>query len=267
MEQPSLPGASRGATAVLAEELRGLREQAGLSLAALASRTPFSKSAWHRYLTGSHLPTRSAVETLARLAGTSPMRALELWEAAAVASHRIGGVAAGSSNHEAAERPAQTALDQRRRFWPLKRIAVVSVITVFSVGGAVAATRLLPTARNTSQALGVHCHAKACEGRLPDFSVCVRDARTVSSIVDPAFVLRLRFSPGCGAAWAEIQIHASEGRQVSVRSGRDEFSASYPGDGDGYSSPMAAVSSPRGVVACAEAHGKVVCTGLDGPNE
>ena len=38
--------------AALAERLRALRARTGLSLAALAERTPYSKSSWERYLNG-----------------------------------------------------------------------------------------------------------------------------------------------------------------------------------------------------------------------
>src|SRR5690349_9161543 len=65
----------------LAVGLRELKDRTGLSLAALAARTPYSKSAWHRYLTGGKRPPRSAVEALARLAGVDPGPLLALWEA------------------------------------------------------------------------------------------------------------------------------------------------------------------------------------------
>jgi transcriptional regulator with XRE-family HTH domain len=250
------------------DELSGLRRATGLSLAALASRTPFSKSAWHRYLAGDHLPPRSAVEALARLAGASPAGALELWEAANASPLRMSDAAANASDHESAETLVPTAPKQRHRYRSLKWIVAGAVAVSVTAAATVAASWLFSPVRDVGHRAGVHCHAKSCEGRLPDFSTCARDAHTQSTITEGAFVLKLRFSPACGAAWSEIQILASEARKVSVRSEHDEFSASYPGDGsDGYCSPMIAVPSPRGVVACAEAHGKVACTGLAGPQE
>src|SRR3954470_21030779 len=66
----------------LVVKLRELKDRTGLSLVALAARTPYSKSAWHRYLTGTKRPPRSAVEALTRLAGVDPGPVLALWEAA-----------------------------------------------------------------------------------------------------------------------------------------------------------------------------------------
>ncbi|MDN5385116.1 helix-turn-helix domain-containing protein [Streptomyces sp. LB8] len=75
----------------LAGTLRGLRARTGLSLAALAGKTGYSKSSWERYLNGKCLPPRQAVELLCELAGEAPGRPLALWEMAdAVWSGRGG---------------------------------------------------------------------------------------------------------------------------------------------------------------------------------
>ena len=60
----------------------GLRAATGLSVAALAAKTPYSKSSWERYLNGRTLPPREAVEELCRLAGEPTGRCLALWELA-----------------------------------------------------------------------------------------------------------------------------------------------------------------------------------------
>jgi hypothetical protein len=66
----------------LAAALRELRSRTGLSMAALATKTTFSKSSWERYLNGKTLPPRQAVEDLCRLAGEPEGRCLALWEIA-----------------------------------------------------------------------------------------------------------------------------------------------------------------------------------------
>lgn len=66
----------------LVVRLRELKDRTGLSLAALAARTPYSKSAWHRYLSGGKRPPLPAVEALCRLADADPATILALWEAA-----------------------------------------------------------------------------------------------------------------------------------------------------------------------------------------
>ncbi|MFD5392698.1 helix-turn-helix domain-containing protein [Streptomyces sp. NPDC127097] len=69
----------------LAVQLRRLKDHSGLSLAALAARTPYSKSSWERYLNGKKLPPAGAVEALARLCGADVTRLLALHEVAAQA--------------------------------------------------------------------------------------------------------------------------------------------------------------------------------------
>ncbi|MDJ1135989.1 helix-turn-helix domain-containing protein [Streptomyces iconiensis] len=66
----------------LAEALRELRARSGLSLAALSSRTAYSKSSWERYLNGKTLPPRHAVVALCQVARAPAGRPLALWELA-----------------------------------------------------------------------------------------------------------------------------------------------------------------------------------------
>src|SRR5689334_24127947 len=76
------PQASTTPDEALAVGLRELKDRTGLSLAALAARTPYSKSAWHRYLSGGTPPPRPAVEALCRLAGADPEAVRALWDGA-----------------------------------------------------------------------------------------------------------------------------------------------------------------------------------------
>ena len=66
----------------LAQELRELKVRTGLSLVALAGRTPYSKSSWERYLNGKKPVPRQAVEALCAVAGEPCARLLALWELA-----------------------------------------------------------------------------------------------------------------------------------------------------------------------------------------
>ncbi|MEU7241994.1 helix-turn-helix domain-containing protein [Streptomyces sparsogenes] len=65
-----------------AEGLRDVRARTGLSLAALAERTAYSKSSWERYVNGKKPVPRQAVEALCAIAGEPPGRLLALWELA-----------------------------------------------------------------------------------------------------------------------------------------------------------------------------------------
>lgn len=62
----------------LARELRALRNRSGLTLAALADRTCYSKSSWERYLNGKSLPPEPALKAFAHAVGVGPGRLLVL---------------------------------------------------------------------------------------------------------------------------------------------------------------------------------------------
>lgn len=109
----------------LAEYLRELRSRAGLSLAALAGRTAYSKSSWERYLNGKAQPPRQAALALCAEAGEAPGHCLALWELADPAwSGRGAGASSGVSaadgdagpepppGPEPAERPERDAPDR-----------------------------------------------------------------------------------------------------------------------------------------------------------
>jgi transcriptional regulator with XRE-family HTH domain len=232
----------------LVVRLRELKDRTGLSLVALAARTPYSKSAWHRYLTGMQRPPRPAVEALSRLAGTDPTAVLALWEASE------------EPEPPAADPPGQ---EPRRghgwaRWLPLPALALLGVaaaVTLPDRGGTPAA-QVLSTAPR--------CHGRSCQGQLPDASVCAHDAQTRSTVTALSYGVLLRYSPTCGTAWSEVRIRSPRRREVSVRAGQDVLSASYPADDSTRNaSPMLAVDSPRGVEACAEVDGQLACTGLD----
>ncbi|MFJ9982241.1 helix-turn-helix domain-containing protein [Streptomyces cyaneofuscatus] len=80
--ETTTPGTPSPERTCLAAALRELKTRTGLSLAALAERTAYSRSSWHRCLTGATLPPRRAVQDLCRLADEPPGRCLALWEIA-----------------------------------------------------------------------------------------------------------------------------------------------------------------------------------------
>ncbi|MBH1935960.1 helix-turn-helix domain-containing protein [Streptomyces sp. AV19] len=80
-----LPASLDEQAAQFVVQLRRLKDRSGLSLAALAAKTSYSRSSWERYLNGRQLPPRDAVEELARVCATDPVRLLVLHELAAAA--------------------------------------------------------------------------------------------------------------------------------------------------------------------------------------
>ncbi|WP_267242981.1 helix-turn-helix domain-containing protein [Streptomyces sp. PR69] len=100
-----LPAALDDRERQLIVQLRRLKDHSGLSLAALAGKTSYSRSSWERYLNGKKPVPRGAVEELARICGTEPTRLLVLHEVAEQAkASRTTPPAAGGP--ETGPRPA-----------------------------------------------------------------------------------------------------------------------------------------------------------------
>ncbi|MFJ4981857.1 DUF2690 domain-containing protein [Streptomyces coeruleorubidus] len=96
----------------LASVLTEVKAGTGLSLAALAAKTTFSKSSWERYLNGKTLPPRQAVQELCRLAGEPEGRCLALWELAE--TEWSGRAAPTTPIQRATPTPAQRATPTQR---------------------------------------------------------------------------------------------------------------------------------------------------------
>ncbi|WP_282792698.1 XRE family transcriptional regulator [Streptomyces sp. CC224B] len=65
-----------------ANQLRGLVDRSGLSVAAVADRTGYSKTSWERYLNGRLLAPKGAVVALAEVTGTPAVHLVTMWELA-----------------------------------------------------------------------------------------------------------------------------------------------------------------------------------------
>ncbi|MFJ9892331.1 helix-turn-helix domain-containing protein [Streptomyces sp. NPDC091280] len=65
-----------------AGQLRRLVERSGLSVAAVADRTGYSKTSWDRYLNGRLLAPKGAIVALAEVTGTHPVHLTTMWELA-----------------------------------------------------------------------------------------------------------------------------------------------------------------------------------------
>ncbi|WP_329364764.1 helix-turn-helix domain-containing protein [Streptomyces sp. NBC_01483] len=243
---------------LLMERLRSLKQRTGLSLAALASVTPYSKSTWHRYLNGDQFPPRSAVESLGRLADSDPGPLLSLWDAASRAQSRAATLALGAPGPQATVPDAPVR--GRRVRGPNRAVVALAAMAATVVVTAGAADVLDPD--QPVAPAGAVCRGHGCQGQFPTSETCGRDARTESTVARAGQVVLLRFSPSCATVWSEVRTKTGGAREISIRSDQDELSAAYPGDpSDGYSSPMLAASSPFGAEACAKVGGTSACTG------
>ena len=263
----------------LAEKLRGLRTRTGLSLAALAAKTPYSKSSWDRYLHGRTIPPRQAVAELCELAGEDPGRALALWELAdAVASGRAsdGRPRAGAPSTAAAEPPPPESSGARPARSLLALIVgggltiTATVLTLAATGAfSESDSSASPSPSPSAPALVKGCHGGGCTGKDPEMYGCGADPVPVTlgrrSFPVPT-VLKIRHSTACGAVWARIDLgEVGDRAEILVphhAPTRTEVKDRYDAK-DSLSTPMVAASRTDldHVRACLVRHGKRQCFG------
>jgi hypothetical protein len=215
----------------LAAALSELKARTGLSLAALAARTAYSKSSWGRYLDGKQLAPRTAVESLCGIAGQSPARLVALWELADLewsGRQRISTAAPSREEREdqgrpfdersdgvcaAEERPApgRSAQGVRSRVWTLAAAgcAVAIAATLWVISSLDARTGVPSSAHTVPSALpDPACDARKCTGANPEMMGCATSgrARRIGSLHRTRTGARLSFtySESCHAAWVLV---------------------------------------------------------------
>ncbi|UIX33254.1 helix-turn-helix domain-containing protein [Streptomyces sp. GQFP] len=216
----------------LVAALRELRAGAGLSLAALAERTAYSKSSWERYLNGKSLPPRQAVRELCRLANEPDGRLLALWEIAE--SHWSGRAEAPALAPPTDESPPPAGTGRRRLVGSRLLVLLASAYTVIVGGVAVLLFLLLPDSEaqeaesppdSVPFSFAPQCHGAACEGRDPMLLICGIGPDTLAShrTATGAYI-EVRHSKKCGASWARTW-GTEIGDRVDVTAGGPTYGA------------------------------------------
>ncbi|MEU6301641.1 helix-turn-helix domain-containing protein [Streptomyces chartreusis] len=203
----------------LVAALRELRIRAGLSLAALAERTAYSKSSWERYLNGKSLPPSQAVRELCRLADEPDGRLLALWE---IAESHWSGRSVSAAPAPPVDAPSSPHPDQAppsagtgRQLGGNRLLVMLASAYTVIVGGAAALLFLLlpdsaarddePPAASIPFSIAPQCHGAACEGRDPMRLICGIDPDTLASYRTATGAhVELRHSRKCGASWARF---------------------------------------------------------------
>ncbi|MFE5403237.1 DUF2690 domain-containing protein [Streptomyces sp. NPDC056580] len=268
----------------LVTELRTLKIRSGLSLTALAERTPYSKSSWERYLNGKTLPPRQAVTVLGQLSDAEPARLAALWELANAAAHdqRAGGrrPAPPAPRTEPPVDPTEAAPpssdEGRRRLRLDARLlwAAALLLALLLVGAAVVLVNGDSSAGTARAAVSetepggrqadVNCFADSCAGKDPKEAGCGGDAWTAALTKVQQVYVELRYSDACRAAWARISWGrpGDIARIVGPRNSTHQNKVHY--DTDAYSAMLAA-PTPSAVKACAVlTSGRHGCTGPGG---
>ncbi|ANP52931.1 transcriptional regulator with XRE-family HTH domain [Streptomyces griseochromogenes] len=255
----------------LVAELRALKDRAGLSLAALAGRTPHSRSSWERYLNGKALPPQHAVTSLGKLADADPARLVALWELANTAWHdgeahavrevrdrqpqAPAPVPEPAPAAQATEPPARRRLRGRPLVWALVALAVVvatsAALFITSSRHSTARADRGGTSGTvaTTRQLDVNCFADSCVGKDPKQAGCGGDAWTAALYKVAGVYVELRYSDACKAAWSRISWgHPGDIARVVGEGGRT-YQNKVHYETDTFSA-MVAAPSPSTAKAC-----------------
>ncbi|MGW6937552.1 helix-turn-helix domain-containing protein [Streptomyces xanthophaeus] len=118
----------------LVAELRRLKDHSGLSLAALAGKTGYSRSSWERYLNGKQPVPREAVEELAQVCAVDPTRLVVLHDVAAQARQQAPAPAPAAGGGTGA-RPEPVPEPAAPRIVPLRTfLAGIAAAVVLAFG-------------------------------------------------------------------------------------------------------------------------------------
>ncbi|GAA4612061.1 hypothetical protein GCM10023195_51460 [Actinoallomurus liliacearum] len=263
----------------LTVRLRALKDETGLSLAALARKTSCSKSAWSRYLSGQVLPPRDVVAALGALAGADEAPLMALWELAEAARSRRDAttppaVPAREGQRTGPDQDDRPALaeanpDDRpalagpspsgpeRPRWDKRALAVAAGATVLAVGGLTAA---LPLTSSTSPRAGriappgpptptatSRCHRHDCTAAALG---CDRDAVTTAALRIGYADLEIRYSAACKAAWAQLTGSHRYDRLEFTGEPHTRTVKTRVRVGIGAVTPVVAVTGPSTGIAC-----------------
>ncbi|MEY9931746.1 transcriptional regulator with XRE-family HTH domain [Catenulispora sp. GP43] len=208
---------TRGEVTTLAAELRRLREQAGLSFAALGEQTPYSRSAWQRYLTAKVLPPWQAVRDLCRLAGEPEPRLRALWELAESADRGRGEVMAEPPKNEPEPEPEPIPLKRRGIHVRIGLVTALIAVVAMAAAGVYLlrdsdsggtpsrATTGAFTVTCTTGSCKPTCHGAACAGQDPGLTLCGIQARPLQQQQTSSGIgLEVRYNSECQTAWARF---------------------------------------------------------------
>lgn len=267
----------------LAQTLRGLRARTGLSMAALARKTPYSKSSWERYLNAKTVPPRAAVVELCELAGAEPGRPLALWELADAAwSGRAaaGRMAEGASPSRAdgqtpaADRGLPPGKDGNSRTWHARSVCIPLGAVLAGLAAVAVSVVLVTHGAHTQSAssapaasLTRGCTGSGCTGKDPETYGCGVDP-VPTTLREQRFpggtVVKIRHGVRCGAVWARVDLGHVGDRVEILAPGRSPQRAEVADEYDArrsLSTPMTAVSRHDldGVRACLLRDGERHC--------
>lgn len=261
--------AARPAGKRLAQGLRDLRTRTGLSLTALADRTPYSRSSWERYLNGKQLAPRQAVEALCTMAGEPPGRLVALWELAELewsGRHRTAPPAPPHDDPPGPRTPPAAAPVTGGSTGRRPRWVLVAAVCAVALAAAVGVTASLSagaedTGGTTKQAAPTAppapaCRKAECAGEDPEMMGCAApgQVRTLGSRqrTSTGAGVSLSFSTRCHTVWALLwNAQVGDALEVSVPGGRPQrIKVADRYDAESSLTPMVYGTDLTGLQAC-----------------
>ncbi|MER5795315.1 helix-turn-helix domain-containing protein [Streptomyces sp. NPDC001980] len=268
----------------LVVELRRLKDHSGLSMAALASTTGFSRSSWERYLNGRVTPPRQAVETMADVCGGDRIGLAALWEVAI--SDTAPGLTAPAPALAPAPAPASAAQEPEQPEIPEAVLeeprepepptpdgrtetggpdgSTAPTPRAVASAGPAATRRTVPRCGFRSRGSGPPWSWETCTDRDAEQhdTDCWTDAVTRARREIAGRTVELRFSPACRAAWGRITARGTGDRvRVDTTDGRHQ-SRLVLVPGRYLYTLMIGVGRPSEARACVELpDGASACTG------
>ncbi|MFJ8730480.1 XRE family transcriptional regulator [Streptomyces bauhiniae] len=277
-------------------QLRGLVDQGGLSAAALADRTGYSRTSWERYLNGRLLAPKGAVVALAEVTGANPVHVITMWELAERAWSRAEmrhdrtmeqiritraraelGDFGGGTGTTTVDAPPMTpppaappAGERRVLLFLAGAVAVLVVLgTVFLLTGRDGGKGPPEAAKSPSPSAtgaaglppGVKCVGIGCTGKDAEAMGCSGDlVTTARTATVGAATLEVRYSRTCGAAWGRITGAAPGDRVRVTADGESRRGEAVAGETYTYT-PMVAVGGAGEAEACVTlTSGRTGCT-------
>ncbi|MFJ4186175.1 DUF2690 domain-containing protein [Kitasatospora sp. NPDC089509] len=280
---------------LLAQELRTIKDAAGLSLSELAALTHYSRASWERWLNGKRVVTEQALETLIGAVDCDAAALRGLWRRAVepvaeepadegpvseepVAEEPADGVAVAvealpdePAADSGSDTDTDTAAEPAPAWWrrPVALIpgAAVLALLLVLVGLRVsrhddqASAADVPATSAAPAPSDPACRALGCAHKDPKTTGCGKDARTLQTQVIGKVVVYLRYSRTCQAAWAAITEGEPKDSAVITDSTGDSETALIHWGYDNYSPMLNAADRSMGFQVCGYQPAGNDCTG------
>lgn len=199
----------------LAQRLRDLRDESGLTLRAMAAKSGYSQSALSLAESGRKAPTWNVTATFVQTCGDDPGKWRQLWEITQTPVRAPlppgGAIATGQATHPGAltQLPA-TSFPQKRARWQRSAILGTAGLLLTLAAAAAVISQTVTGSRHATPAASPGTVSAARDGTDPYVDGCKANEKQLDwqpvyrKNGSPFGTLILMFSPACQAAWGYL---------------------------------------------------------------